>query len=202
MQLGPQKRMAFMKVVAFNGSPRKEGNTAFLIKQVFQELEKEGIKTELVHLGSKPVRGCTACFKCYELKNNKCVFDDDIINSCIGKMVDADGIILGSPTYFCNVTTGLKALIDRAGIVAGANNNFLKRKVGAAVVSVRRAGAVNVFNSINYFFFIREMIVPGSTYWNMGFGMMPGDVKSDKEGLETMSNLGKNMAWLLKNLHR
>ena len=189
-----------MKVVAFNGSARKDGNTAILIRHVFQELETEGIETELIQLSGSKIHGCIACMKCFENKDQRCSVKDDIINDCIGKMLDADGIILGSPTYFANVSTEMKALIDRAGMVSRANGDMLARKVGAAVVAVRRAGAIHVFNSINHFFFIGQMIVPGSSYWNLGMGRQKGEVESDEEGIQTMKVLGINMAWLLKKL--
>jgi multimeric flavodoxin WrbA len=189
-----------MKVVAFNGSARKDGNTAILIRRVFAELEAEGIETELVQMAGKKIRGCTACGKCYENKDKKCVVDNDILNECLEKMAEADGIIMGSPTYFADVTTEIKALIDRAGFVARANSDMLGRKVGAAVVAVRRAGAIHVFDSINHFFLISQMIVPGSFYWNVGIGRKPGEVEQDSEGLETMEILGRNMAWLLKKI--
>ena len=191
-----------MKVVAFNGSPRVEGNTSILIKTVFSELEKEGIETELINIAAEPIRGCRACYKCRENLNNRCVINNDPLNSYIEKMIEADGIILGSPVYFSNVTTEMKALIDRAGFVARVNGDLLKRKVGASVVSVRRAGATNVFSDLNYFFFIGQMIVPGSCYWNLGYGLMPGDVESDEEGMKTMTVLGQNMAWLLKKINQ
>ena len=190
-----------MKVVAFNGSARKNGNTAILTNIVLGELEKEGIETELVQLAGKKIRGCIACMKCWENKDQRCSVTDDVLNSCIEKMIEADGIILGSPTYFANVSTELKALIDRAGMTSIANDRMFKRKVGAAVVAVRRAGAIHVFNSINHFFFIGQMIVPGSIYWNMGFGLDKGEVEKDEEGLDTMKVLGENMAWLLKKIH-
>jgi len=190
-----------MKVVAFNGSARKDGNTAILIGKVFAELEAAGIETELVQLAGKKIRGCTACGKCYENKDKRCAVDNDVLNECIEKMVGADGIILGSPTYFADVTTETKALIDRAGFVARANSHMFKRKVGAAVVAVRRAGSIHVFDSINHFFLISQMIVPGSFYWNVGIGRKPGEVEQDSEGLETMELLGRNMAWLLKKIN-
>ncbi|MHC4170335.1 MAG: flavodoxin family protein, partial [Planctomycetota bacterium] len=189
-----------MKVVAFNGSARKDGNTAILIRKVFAELETEGIETELVQMAGKKIRGCTACGKCYENKDKKCVVDNDILNECLEEMVEADGIILGSPTYFADVSTEMKALIDRAGFVARANSDMFQRKVGAAVVAVRRAGAIHVFDSINHFFLISQMIIPGSFYWNLGIGRKPGEVEQDSEGLETMELLGRNMAWLLKKI--
>jgi len=190
-----------MKVVAFNGSPRKDGNTFLMLQQVLKELEAEGIETELVQLDGQRLRGCTACFQCFEKKDQRCAVKDDMINDCIEKMLAADGIILGSPTYFADVSTEMKALIDRAGLVSRANDDMLKRKVGAAVVAVRRGGAVCVFDSINHFFLIGQMIVPGSIYWNMGIGMDKGEVEKDEEGCETMKALGQNMAWLLKKIN-
>jgi len=189
-----------MKVVAFNGSARKDGNTAILVRQVFAELEKEGIETELVQLAGQTMRGCTACAQCYKKKNGRCVIENDIVNECIERMAAADGIILASPTYFADVTTEIKALIDRAGFVARANDDMLKRKVGAAVVAVRRAGAIHVFDSLNHFFLIGQMIVPGSSYWNVGVGRAAGEVEQDEEGLATMTTLGRNMAWLLTKM--
>ncbi len=189
-----------MKVVAFNGSPRKNGNTAMLIDMVAAELEKEGIEVERVQLGGRLLHGCTACMKCFQNKNGHCAVTSDSMNELIEKLVEADGIIIGSPTYFCSVTTEVKALIDRAGLVAIANGRVLKRKVGAAVVAVRRAGASNVFDTINKFFFINEMIVPGSIYWNLAIGREPGEVAGDDEGVRTMQHLGENMAWLMKRV--
>jgi multimeric flavodoxin WrbA len=190
-----------MKVIAFNGSARREGNTALLIKQVLRELEKEGIDTELIQLAGTRIQGCTACSECFETLNKRCVVTSDAINDYIAKMLDAEGIILGSPTYFADLTPELKALIDRAGMVARANGDMFQRKVGAAVVTMRRAGAIHAFDSINHFFFIGQMIVPGSSYWNIGIGRAVGEVQNDDEGLQTMTALGKNMAWLLKKLH-
>jgi len=190
-----------MKVVAFNGSPRKKGNTWLLINHVFRKLEEEGIECELVNLTGNSIRGCTACMKCRENLDQRCSINTDIINDCIKKMLEADGIIIGSPTYFASLTAETKALIDRAGYVAKANNSMLKRKVGAAVSAVRRAGSLNVFQAINNFYLINEMIIPGSIYWNMGIGRDIGDVETDKEGIQIMEKLGENMAWLLKKLH-
>ena len=189
-----------MKVLAINGSARKEGNTTALIKHVLAELETEGIDTELIELAGKKVRGCIACYKCMQNKDKKCSVATDYVNEVIAGMREADGIILGSPTYFTDVTAEMKGLIDRSGMVARANDNMLRLKVGAAVVAARRAGSVHCFDTINHFFFINEMIVPGSTYWNVGFGRNKGEVEKDEEGIGTMKNLGKNMAWLLKKI--
>jgi len=189
-----------MKVIAFNGSARKDGNTAILINQVFSELEKQDIETEMIQLSGQKIRGCIACYKCFDNKDQKCSAKNDIVNDCIEKMLQADGIILASPTYFADVSSELKALIDRAGLVARANDDMFKHKVGAAVVAVRRAGSIHAFDSINHFFLISQMIIPGSSYWNMGFGLEKGDAKKDEEGLQTMATLGRNIAWLLKKI--
>ena len=189
-----------MKVVAFNGSPRVNGNTTLLLQQVLAELNDEGVETELVSLSGKAIAGCQACFKCFEKKDGHCAVTGDIVNLCIDKMQAADGILLGSPTYFADVTAGMKALIERAGMTARANPELLKRKVCAGVVAVRRAGAMHAFNSLNLFFLIGEMIVVGSSYWNIGIGRQPGDVEKDEEGIRTMRTLGRNMAWLLKRI--
>jgi len=190
-----------MKVVALNGSPRKGGNTEHLIRHVLAALKEEGVRSELVQIGGKRVHGCTACGKCFENRNRKCVIENDFVNSCIEKMTDAEGIIIGSPTYFADVSTPVKALIERAGFVGMANDGLYSRKVGAAVVAVRRAGGIHVFDSINHFFGISGMYTVGSSYWNLGVGFTPGEVEQDQEGIRTMRTLGANMAWILKKIH-
>jgi multimeric flavodoxin WrbA len=189
-----------MYVVGFNGSARGDGNTALLLGHVFAELSKEGIRTELVQLAGKRIRGCTACYKCFANRDRRCAVSGDIVNDCIGKMEAADGILLGSPTYFTDVTSEMKALIDRAGMVSRANGDMYCRKAGAAVVAVRRAGGIHAFDTMNHFFLIGQMIVPGSSYWNIGMGREIGDAEKDEEGVNTMRTLGRNMAWLLKAL--
>jgi multimeric flavodoxin WrbA len=189
-----------MKVVAFNGSARKDGNTAILIRHVFEILEKEGIETELIQLSGEQIHGCMACGTCRKAKNKECKIVNDNVNLYIQKMVEAEGIILGSPTYFSMMSPEMKALIDRAGFVARSNNNMFKQKVGAAVVAVRRAGGIPTFDAINHFFLINQMIIPGSSYWNVGIGLNKGDVEKDDEGIKTMEDLGRNMAWLLKKI--
>ncbi len=189
-----------MKVVAFNTSARLDGNTAILIRRVFKELENAGIKTELIQLAGQNIAGCIGCGKCMINKDKKCVVTDDLANEYITEMVKADGIIIGSPTYFADCTANAKALIERAGMVCRANDNMLMRKVGAAVIAVRRGGAIHAFDTLNHFFTISEMIIVGSLYWNMGIGRQIADVEQDEEGLNTMSILGKNMAWLLKKI--
>ena len=189
-----------MKVIAFNGSARLDGNTAILLKRVLKILDNEGIQTELIQLAGQQIHGCTACGICRKVKNRECKIVNDNVNQYIAKMVEADGVVLGSPTYFSMMTSEMKALIDRAGFVARGNDDIFKRKVGAAVVAVRRAGAIPTFDAINHFFLISQMIVPGSSYWNIGIGSGKGDVEKDEEGMKTMDDLGKNIAWLLKKL--
>lgn len=190
-----------MKVVAVNGSPRKDGNTTALIKHVFAVLEEEGVETELIELRGKKIKGCIACLKCFANVDGKCAVKDDFLNECVGKMAGADGIILGSPTYFSDVTAEMKALIDRSGMVAMANDAMFKRKVGAGIVATRRTGAIHAFATINLFFLISNMIVVGSGAWNVGFGFTEGEVEEDSNGIEYMRELGENMAWLLKKVH-
>jgi len=191
-----------MKVIAFNGSARKDGNTAILLNTVLDELKAAGIETELYQLSGKPIQGCIACMKCFDNKNKRCAVEKDIVNECIQKMVESDGILLGSPTYFADVTASMKALIERAGMVGRANSDLYQRKAGAGVVAVRRAGAYHVLSSLNAFFLIGQMIVPGSSYWNIGKGRLPGEVNADEEGMKTMKQLGQNMAWLMKQLKK
>jgi len=190
-----------MKVVAFNGSARKDGNTNILLNAVLEELAGEGIETELIQLAGVPIAGCIACYQCQKNKDLRCAVNTDRINEYLAKIQRAEGVLLGSPTYIANITTNMKALLERTTIVSRANGDMLKRKVGAGVVAVRRAGAMHAFSSLNNFFLINQMIIPGSSYWNIGIGRTPGEVKNDKEGLQTMKTLGQNMAWLLKKLH-
>ena len=189
-----------MKVLAINSSARKDGNTAILLNTVLEELKKEGIATELVQLAGKPIPGCLACYKCFKTKDGRCAQDKDILNDLMEKMRKADGILLGSPTYFSDVTASMRSLIERCGFVGRANDYMLKRKVGASVVAVRRAGAIPAFSSMNLFLHYMQMIMPGSSYWNIGIGRDPGEVLNDAEGIQTMKTLGENMAWLLKKL--
>ena len=190
-----------MKVLGINGSPRTGGNTEILLRTVFEPLEAAGIATELVQVGGTGLHGCLGCGKCAEMKNGTCVITTDMVNEMIQKMITADGLLLGSPTYFTDVTAEMKALIDRAGYVALQNGRLLKHKVGAAVVAVRRGGATHAFDTINHFFQINQMFIVGSTYWNMAYGLQPGDVKQDAEGMANMTDLGESMAFVLRKLN-
>jgi len=188
------------KVVAFNGSARKGGNTSILLKCVLKELENEGIETELIEMSGTKIHGCLACRECSKRKDHRCGQTGDMGNAYIEKMEQADGILLGTPTYVADISPEIKALMDRACLVSKANGGMFRRKVGAAVVAVRRAGAIHAFDALNHFFLLSEMIVPGSSYWNIGIGLEPGDVERDEEGIRTMRVLGQNMAWLLKKI--
>jgi multimeric flavodoxin WrbA len=190
-----------MKVVALNGSARKDGNTAILINGVLDELKKEGIETELIQMAGKPIQGCIACYKCFKNQNRRCSVEKDMLNEIIAAMEPAEGILLGSPTYFSDVSSGMRAFIERCGFVARANNYMFKGKVGAAVVAVRRAGAIPAFSSMNLFLHYMQMFMPGASYWSIGIGRDPGDVLKDDEGIQTMKSLGQNMAFLLKKIH-
>ena len=187
-----------MKVVAFNGSPRKDGNTAILINHVFTELKKEGIETELVQLSEKPLHGCIACDKCGVNKDRRCSVKDDAANEYIEKMLGADGIILGSPVYFQDVTTEMKALIDRTGYVSRANGRMFENKIGASLVSLRRSGGISSLDTMNHFFLAGQMSIVGR---GIAFGRKKGEVEKDDEGIALVELLGQRMAWLLKKMH-
>ena len=189
-----------MYAIAVNGSPRKGGNTELLLKEVLSELDIGGWETELVKIGGTPIRGCIACHKCFENKDNECSVKKDGFNDIYAKMLRADAMILGSPTYFAAVSADLKALIERAGFVAYANGHAFSGKIGAAVVAVRRGGATHVYDSINHMFQMSRMILPGSTYWNMGYGLNKAEVIEDNEGMANMRHLGQVIDWLGKTI--
>jgi multimeric flavodoxin WrbA len=186
-----------MNLIAINGSPRPQGNTHLLLKTVCEPLEEAGINTRIIQLAGSRLHGCTACMKCVENKNRRCVIDSDPLNDILEKIYTADGIVLGSPTYFADVTAEMKAFIDRSGFVCRANGHLLRRKVGAGVVAVRRGGSMHALQTLQNYFLINEVIVPGSSYWNIAYGRNPGEVASDTEGIDTMRRLGENMAWLM-----
>ena len=185
-----------MKAIAINGSPRKGGNTETLLRKVLEPLTQAGWETDSMQLGGKEIHGCRACYMCFQKKNSRCGQKADAFDACLEKMIAADAIILGSPTYFTDVSAEMKALLDRAGLVAVANGGLFRRKIGAAVVAVRRGGGTHAFDTINHMFLMSGAIVPGSTYWNLGFGLDKGEVKKDEEGLRNMTDLGQTIAWL------
>jgi multimeric flavodoxin WrbA len=187
-----------MKVVAFNGSPRKDGNTGILIHRVLHELDQEGIETEIVQLSHKSIHGCIACYKCSENKDRRCAVTDDSANEYIEKITQAQGVVLGSPVYFMDVTPEMKALIDRAGFVSLSNGRMYRNKVGSLVAVARRTGAVHTVDTMSHFFMSMEMVIAGRA---IGVGRNKGDVEKDEEGLQLAKALGQRMSWLLKKLH-
>lgn len=192
-----------MKVLALNGSPRKKGNTAHCIGTVLNELNAAGIETEMMQLGGSKVFGCLHCEVCVKKRNLRCAREDDDMNEFIQKSYEADAIIIGSPTYVSNVSTEVKAYIDRCNYVNRANGGVILRgKIGAPVVSMARSGATFTYSAINFFFGIAEMIIPSSSYWNLAIGHHPGEVENDVIGMKTFRVLGRNMAELMHKLHQ
>ncbi len=187
-----------MKAVAINGSPRKGGNTEILLRKVLEPLTAAGWETEFIQLGGKKIKGCTACYGCFNSNDGRCTDKTDVFNECFEKMLAAQAIILGSPTYFTDVSAEMKALLDRAGFVSVANGGLLRGKIGAAVVAVRRGGGTHAFDTMNHMFLMSGVIIPGSTYWNLGYGLEKGDVARDEEALRNMEDLGRTIAWLGK----
>ncbi len=187
-----------MKVLAFNGSPKAAGNTFHALKMVTGQLEKEGIESQILHVGNKAIRGCIACGKCRENLDEQCVLPGDEVNAWLQQMKSADGILLGSPVHYAAMGGTMKCFLDRAFYVSGVNGGMLRHKVGAAVVAVRRSGGLPAFNQLNNFLLYAEMLLPTSNYWNVIHGTSPGEVTQDEEGMQIMRVLGKNMAWLLK----
>ena len=184
-----------MKVIAFNGSPKVNGNTYVSINAVAEELKKEGIDVEIINIGNKNITGCKACGGCS--KTGKCVINDGV-NDIIEKMKDADGIILGSPVYYAGLNGTMKAFLDRAFMLVGANGAFLRHKVGVSVAVARRAGTIQAVDEMNKFLSFYEMVIPTANYWDVAFGGAPKDALKDEEGMQIMRVLGKNMAWILK----
>lgn len=189
-----------MKVVAINGSPNPKGNTALALDRVRAVLEKSGIETERVEIGKGALHGCIACGYCGEKKSGRCVFNDDMLNGVMDKLIEADGLVVGSPVYYAGINGALKSFLDRAFFVASASGSRFRHKVGAAVVAVRRGGEIAAYDQINKYFTISEMFVPSSHYWNMVFGLEPGEAAGDPEGMQCMDILGANMAWLLQSV--
>lgn len=187
-----------MKVVAINGSPKAEGNTAHAIRMVCTELEAEGIETEVIQVGNQIIRGCIACGQCARNRDERCVLTGDDVNGYIQSMKGADGIILGSPVYYSAIAGTMKSFLDRVFYVSGANGGLFRHKVGASVVAVRRSGGLPAFDQLNNYLLYSEMLLPGSNYWNVIYGAKPGEVERDEEGQQIMRLLGRNMAWLLK----
>ncbi len=189
-----------MKVIAINGSPHEKGNTYHGIKLVLDEMEKENIDSEIIHVGNKKISGCLACGKCFKNRDEKCVLEDNIVNESIQKMKNADGILLASAVHYASITGNMKSFLDRVFYVSGANKNLFRHKIGASLVAVRRSGGLPAFNTLNNYISYSEMIMPTSNYWNVIHGTKPGEALKDDEGIQIMRILGKNMAWLVKSI--
>jgi multimeric flavodoxin WrbA len=187
-----------MKVLGFNGSPNKKGNTACSLNIIFEELENAGIETEMIQVGKKKIQGCTACHDCVKKQNEACSLDGDPVNEWIQKIKAADGILLGSPVHFSGVAGTMKSFLDRAFFVASVNGGLFRNKVGAAVAAVRRSGGISTVDSLNHYLNYSEMVMPSSNYWHVAHGLTPGEMKQDGEGKQIMAVLGKNMAWIMK----
>lgn len=193
--------MGNIKIVGINGSPRPKGNTYVLLNYVLEEIARCGIDVEIISLHDKNIEGCSACYECVAKPNERCCLKNDDFSVCFDSIINSHGFILGSPTYVAGITPKMKAFIDRATFVARANRGLLKHKLGAAIVVARRAGVMNAFDMINHMFLCSQMYVVGSSYWNVGFGKNIGDVEKDAESIQTMKDLGQNMAWLLKKIY-
>jgi multimeric flavodoxin WrbA len=189
-----------MKVLGINGSPRKGGNTEYILKVVAEVLEASGIETEIAQIGGKIIHGCTNCGSCKRTKDLKCSLGEDGMNDLMTKIRDSDGILLGSPTYFSDVTPEMKAFMDRAGFVSNANGGLLIHKAGASVTAVRRGGAAHALDSMNHWLHYQQTFMVGSSYWNMVYCRDVGEASKDEEGIRTMKTLGANMAYLLQRL--
>jgi len=189
-----------LKVIGFNGSPRKKGNTACSLNTVFAELEDAGIETEMIHVGKEKIQGCKACYTCVKKKNERCAIDDDPVNEWIQKMKLADGILLGSPVHFSGVAGTMKSFLDRVFFVSSANGGLFRHKTGASVAAVRRSGGLPTVNTLNHYITYSEMIMPSSNYWNVAHGANPGEMEQDGEGKQIMAVLGRNMAWIMKTI--
>ncbi len=189
------------KVVAINGSPREGGNTEIMLNAALEPLREAGVETKIIQVGGKNIHGCRGCWACGKAANRKCVFNDDIVNDILEDLFNANAIIFGTPSYYSNMTPELKALIDRAGIVASANGKLFRHKVGAAVIAERRGGGSFIQASIHEMMLMNEMIIPGSTYWNFGFGRNKGEVSQDTEAMANMRNLGENILMLIQKLN-
>jgi multimeric flavodoxin WrbA len=187
-----------MKVIAINGSPKKEGNTYHALRLVCEQLEAKGIETEILQVGLKNVKACTACGMCAKNQDETCIIKNDIVNEYIQKMKEADGILLGSPVHYASLGTAMKSFLDRVFYVSGVNGNLFRHKVGASIAAVRRSGGLPTFNELNNYLNYSEMMIPTSNYWNVIHGTTPGEVLQDEEGVQIMRVLGKNMAYLLE----
>jgi multimeric flavodoxin WrbA len=186
-----------MKVIAINGSPKRKGNTYSALRVLGNELEAAGIEFEILQIGHLNIHGCMACLKCFTNHDGKCGLNEDDFNSLLPKIKAADGLVLGSPVHYSGIAGTMKSFLDRLFYMSGANGNFFRHKVGAAVVAVRRSGGSSALDGLNHYLNYAEMIIATSNYWNIIHGRTPGEALQDTEGVQTMRVLGKNMAWIM-----
>lgn len=189
-----------MKIIAFNGSPHKQGNTAGALEIAKKYFEANSVDFEIIQVGSNPIAGCTGCGWCFRNKNSQCVLGDEIINSSVEKIKSADGIILASPVHYSGIAGNMKSFLDRLYYVCGANGGLMRRKVGASIVAVRRSGGVATFDQLNHYHTISESVIASSNYWNVIHGTAPGEITEDLEGIQTIEILCENILWLLKSI--
>ncbi len=189
-----------MKVIAINGSPKKNGNTFTALNIVADKLRESGIEVEIIQVGSMKMGGCIACNACIKSKNGCCPAYDDELGDIVQKVKDADGILLGSPVYYSGVAGGMKSFLDRFFMVCGVNGNPLRHKVGAAIATVRRSGGIPSVDELYKYLQYSEMVLPTSNYWTVIHGNRPGEVLKDAEGIQIMQILGENMAWMIRVL--
>jgi multimeric flavodoxin WrbA len=187
-----------MKVIALNGSPKRKGNTHHALRVLGNELEAAGIEFEILQIGHLNIRGCMACLKCYTNHDGKCGMTGDDFNRQLPKITAADGLVLGSPVHYSGIAGTMKSFLDRLFCMSGANGNFFRHKVGAAVVAVRRSGGSATLDGLNHYLCYAEMIIATANYWNIIHGRAPGEAAQDTEGVQIMRVLGKNMAWIMR----
>ncbi len=187
-----------MKVIAINGSPHKEGNCFHALSRLGGVLNGEGIDFEILHIGGKVIRGCTACGTCGKRQDGTCLYGEDGVDEAVAAMRGADGLVLASPVYYSGVAGTMKSFLDRCFYVAGASGSLFRHKVGAALVAVRRSGGSSTLDCLNHYLNYSEMLVATSSYWNIVHGRKPGEVEQDLEGVQILDVLARNLAWMLK----
>ena len=184
-----------MKVIAINGSPRTNGNTSTALRAMTDELERQGIETETIQIGKQSIHGCIACGHCSKSEGNRCVFADDGVNEITQKMRNADGFILGCPTYYAGIPGTMKSFLDR---VFFTSSRYFRGKVATSAAVVRRAGGVDVMHQLNNYLNLAQVVIPPSQYWTIAYGRLPGEAAGDGEGMQTLTKNARSMAWLLK----
>ncbi|MGL5978354.1 MAG: flavodoxin family protein [Erysipelotrichaceae bacterium] len=187
-----------MNVVAINGSPKQNGNTAAALAIMQARFEQQGIEFETIHVGNQPLQGCTGCGGCAKMRNETCVHNQDLVNESIQKLKAADGIVLASPVYFSNMPGTMKCFLDRVFYVSTMNRNLFAHKVGASLCVLRRSGGVETFNALNHYLNYSQMLLPASNYWNVIHGARPDEIYQDLEGVQIIETLVDQMVYVLQ----